>query len=90
MGLSTLGRRMLGRMTGDQRSLIVRDPAVCHGQAVVAGTTIRARGLLDCLAMGMTEAEHINENPTLPSEGIRVATAPGAELHAYEIPHRAR
>jgi len=78
------------RMTGDQRSLIVRDPAVCHGQAVVAGTRIMASVLLDCLAMGMTEAEIINEYPTLTSEGIRAAAAYGAELARDEYPAVAR
>jgi len=58
---------MLVRMSGDQRALIVRDPAVCHGQAVVAGTRIMASVVLDCLAAGMTEVEIIEEYPTLTS-----------------------
>jgi len=81
---------MLLCMTGDQRALIVRNPVVCHGQAVVAGTRIMASVVLDCLAAGMTEVEIIEEYPTLTSEGIRAAAAYGAELARDEYPAVAR
>jgi uncharacterized protein (DUF433 family) len=67
-------------VTEDQRELIVRDPTICHGQAVVGGTRIMASIVLDCLAAGMTEAEIVAEYPTLTSEGVRAAAAYGAEL----------
>ena len=66
--------------------MIVRDPAICHGQAVVRGTRIMVSVILDCLAAGMTEAEIIEDYPTLVIEGIRAAAAHGAELARDEYP----
>ncbi len=63
-----------------QRELIVRDPDVCGGQAVVRGTRIMVSVVLDSLADGMTEDDIIAEYPTLTTEGIRAAAAYGAEL----------
>ena len=73
-------------MTDDQQAMIVRDPNVCHGQAVVRGTRIMVSIVLDALADGMTEAEIIAEYPTLTPEGIRAAAAYGAELARDEYP----
>jgi len=73
-------------MTGELRPLIVRDPAVFHGQAVVACTRIMASIVLDCLAAGMTEPEIVVEHPTLTSEGVRAAANYGAELAGDEYP----
>ncbi len=73
-------------MTNDQRDLIVRDPAVCHGQAVVRGTRIMVSVILDCLAAGMTEAQILDEYPTLTVEGVRASAAHGAELARDEYP----
>lgn len=73
-------------MTDDQRAMIVRDPNVCHGQAVVRGTRIMVSIVLDALADGMTESEIIAEYPTLTPEGIRAAAAYGAELARDEYP----
>lgn len=73
-------------MTDDQQDLIVRDPDVCHGQAVVRGTRIMVSIILDALADGMTEQEIIAEYPTLTTEGIRAAAAYGAELARDEYP----
>ncbi len=42
--------------------------------------------VLDCLAAGMTEAEIIDEYPTLDVVGIRAAAAHGAELARDEYP----
>lgn len=78
--------RSLEAMTGTQRDLIVRDPKVCHGQAVVKDTRIMVSILLDCLAAGMTEAEILADYPTLTAEGIRAAAAYGAELARDEYP----
>ena len=77
---------MLGPMTGEQQALITRDPLVCHGQAVVQGTRIMVSVVLDCIAAGMTEAEIIDDYPTLSVEGIRAAAAHGAELARDEYP----
>ena len=73
-------------MTGKQRDLIVRDPNVCHGQAVIRNTRILVSIVLDCLAAGMTEAEILADYPTLTGEGIRAAAAYGAELARDEYP----
>ncbi len=73
-------------MTDDLQARIVRDPTVCHGQAVVRGTRIMVSIILDALADGMTEAEIIAEYPTLTREGIRAAAAYGAELARDEYP----
>jgi uncharacterized protein (DUF433 family) len=73
-------------MTEEQRTLVVRDPQVCHGQATVRGTRILASIILDALADGMTEAEILAEYPTLTAEGIRAAAAYGAELARDEYP----
>lgn len=73
-------------MLDDRRDMIVRDPSVCHGQAVVRGTRIMVSIILDCLAAGMTEAEIIGEYPTLDVEGVRAAAAHGAELARDEYP----
>lgn len=73
-------------MTEQQRTLIIRDPKVCHGQATVRGTRILVSIILDALADGMTEAEILAEYPTLTVEGIRAAAAYGAELARDEYP----
>lgn len=71
----------------DQRAeLIVRDPSICHGQAVIKGTRVMVSVILDALADGMTEAEIAAEYPSLTSEGIRAAAAYGAELARDEYP----
>lgn len=73
-------------MTGAQRELIVRDPTICHGQAVVRGTRIMVSVILDALATGLSENEILREYPTLNSDGIRAAAAYGAELARDEYP----
>jgi uncharacterized protein (DUF433 family) len=73
-------------MTGAQRELIVRDPRICHGQAVVKGTRIMVSVILDALAAGLSEEEILREYPTLNSDGIRAAAAYGAELARDEYP----
>lgn len=79
-------RRSLETVTGAQKKLIGRDPAICHGQAVVAGTRIMVSVILDCLASGMSEAEILAEYSTLTSDGIRAAAAYGADLARDEYP----
>ena len=73
-------------MTDEQRTLIVRDPQICHGQATVRGTRILVSIILDALADGLTEDELLAEYPTLTVEGIRAAAAYGAELARDEFP----
>lgn len=73
-------------MTGEQRDLIVRDPEVCHGQAVIRDTRVMVSIVLDCFAAGMTEAEILADYPNLAAEGIRAAAAYGADLARDEYP----
>ena len=73
-------------MTNDQHDLIVRDPAVCHRQAVVRGTRIMVSVILDCLAAGMSEAEIVDEYPTLTVQAVRAVAAHGSELARDEYP----
>ena len=73
-------------MTSGQRDLILRDPMVCHGQAVIKGTRIMASVVLDCLAARLTEREILDDYPTLTVDGIRAAAAHGAELARDEYP----
>ena len=80
------GRAYAGDMTNDRRDWVVRDPAICHGQAVVRGTRIMVSVILDCVASGMSEAEIVDEYETLTVEGVRAAAAHGAELARDEYP----
>ncbi|MGF1661878.1 MAG: DUF433 domain-containing protein [Kineosporiaceae bacterium] len=70
----------------DPAELIVRDPRICHGQAVVRGTRVTVTVVLDALADGLSEAEILAEYPTLTSQGVRAAIAYGAELARDEYP----
>lgn len=76
----------LGGMTGTQRGLIVRDPAICHGQATIRGTRVMVSVILDNLAAGLTEDEILDGYPSVTREGIRAAIAYGAELARDEYP----
>ncbi len=73
-------------MTDEHQAAIVRDPKICHGQAVVSGTRIMVSIILDALADGMTEAEILTEYPSLTVGGVRSAAAYGAELARDEYP----
>ena len=73
-------------MPVDHEALIVRDPNVCHGQAVITGTRVMVSIVLDALADGMSEAEILAEYPTLTVEGIRAAAEYGADLVRDEYP----
>ena len=67
------------------REVIAADPDVVHGQVRFAGTRIPISVVLDCLAGGMSEAEILNEYPTLPAQAIRAALAYAAELARDDI-----
>lgn len=72
-------------MTPEQLELISRDPAVMHGQAVIAGTRVPVSVLLDCLAAGMSADEIVAEYPTITVTGVRAAAAYGAVLARDEL-----
>ncbi len=78
-------------MPTDRRNLIVRDPSICNGQATIQGTRIMVSIISDRIAAGMTEADIIDDYPSLSLnllnvEGIRAAAAHGAELARDEYP----
>ena len=56
------------------------DPAVCHGQACIAGTRILVTVVLDNLAAGRTPEEVVSDYPSLSLGGVRAAIAYAAEL----------
>jgi len=72
-------------MTTEQLDLIVTDPKVLHGSVHIKGTRIPVSVVLDCIAAGLTEAEIVEQYPTLTVEGIRAAAAYGALLARDEL-----
>jgi len=87
--LRRLGRASRARIDSwavTRENLVVRDPAICHGQAVIGGTRVLVSIVLDALADGMTEPEILAEYPTLSVADIRTATAYGADLTRDEFP----
>ena len=71
-------------MTTGQLELISADPAVMHGQAVLAGTRVPVSAILDCLAAGMTADKILVEYPVVTTAGVRAA-AYGAALACEEL-----
>jgi uncharacterized protein (DUF433 family) len=67
------------------REVITADPDVVHGQVRFKGTRVPVSVVLDCLAAGMTEAQILNEYPTLPDRAARAALAYAAELARDDI-----
>jgi uncharacterized protein (DUF433 family) len=53
--------------------------------AGVGRTRIPVSVALDCLASGISEAEILNEYPTLPARAVRAALAYAAELARGDI-----
>ncbi len=54
---------------------IKRDPLIMSGQPVIAGTRIPVATILNDLATGSTEAQVLEDYPTLSLEDIRAALA---------------
>ncbi len=76
-------------MTTGQLELISADPAVMHGQAVLAGTRVPASVILDCRAAGMTAEEIVAEYPVVTAAGVRAAAygAAAAREELLPLPH---
>ena len=74
-----------GFVTSEQLEMISTDPRVMHGQAVIAGTRVPVRVILDCLAAGMTTDEITAEYPSVTPAGVRAAAAYGAALAREEL-----
>ena len=65
--------------------LVATDPEICHGQATIKGTRVLVSTILDCLAGGMSDAEILDDFPSLDPESIRAAIAYGALLAREEL-----
>jgi uncharacterized protein (DUF433 family) len=60
-------------MTPEAADLIEIDPRILHGQAHIRGTRIPVSVVLDSIAAGLSEADVLEEFPTLTVERIRAA-----------------
>lgn len=83
----------------EQRELIVRDPQICHGQAVVKGTRIMVSVVLDSLAAGMTEGPEQSSHSYRPAStsssgasagGATISQRPARLAKRYQRPSRER
>ena len=62
-------------MAIDYQRYIVRDPAICGGEPVVAGTRVPIRTVLASLAEGMTMNEILADFPSVTEEALRAIIA---------------
>ena len=62
-------------MTMNFRPYITRNPAICAGEPVIAGTRISVRTLLASLAEGMSTDEILLDFPTLSREAVQAVIA---------------
>ena len=65
---------------------IVRDPAVCGGEAVVAGTRVTVRTVLGSLAEGMSAEDILADFPTLSPDALRAVIAFAAASAEEDLP----
>lgn len=70
----------------DLRERITRDPAVCGGQPVVAGTRVLVRVILGYLAHGETMETILREFPSLTEEDVRAVIAFAAAAAVEDLP----
>ena len=61
------------------------DPAICHGQACVAGTRIPVAVVLDNLAAGQSPEQILASYPTLTAEGIQACIGYAADLAREQV-----
>lgn len=73
-------------MTMSYQQYIVRDSAVCGGEAVIAGTRVPVRTVLASLAEGMTVDEILADFPTLTDESVRAVIAFAAQSAEDDLP----
>ncbi len=73
-------------MTINYQSYIVRDPAICGGEAVVRGTRVTIRTVLASLAEGMSVAEILRDFPTLDESAVRAIIAFAAVSAEEDLP----
>ena len=49
------------------------DPAICHGQACIAGTRVMVTVILDNLAAGLTAEEIAESYPSVSADAVKAA-----------------
>jgi len=64
---------------------IVSDPQICHGKACIKGTRIMVSVILDNLAANVSEAEILQNYPTLKREDIQAVLEYAAALAKEEL-----
>ncbi len=72
----------------DYLRYISRDPGICGGEAVIAGTRIPLRTVLASLAEGASITRILNEFPTLSEDAIRAVIAFAAASAEEDMPMR--
>lgn len=70
----------------DYRSLIVRDPQVCGGEPVIAGTRVTIRTILASLAEGARIGEILRDFPILTEEQVMAVIAFAAASAEEDLP----
>ncbi len=65
---------------------ILRDPQVCGGQPVIAGTRVTIRTILASLAEGASIEEILADFPTLTEEQLRAVIAFAAASAEEDLP----
>ena len=73
-------------MVMNYRQYIVRDPAICGGEAVIKGTRVTVRTILASLAEGMSAAEIVKDFPTIDEEAVRAVIAFAASSAEEDLP----
>ncbi len=69
----------------DWHKYISVDPAVCHGQACIAGTRVMVTVILDDLAAGLTPREVAESYPSVSEDAVKAALHYAAELAKERI-----
>ena len=70
----------------DYMKYITRDPRVCGGQPVIAGTRVPLRTVLASLAEGDTPQEIVCDFPTLTEDAVHAVIAFAATVAEEDLP----
>lgn len=70
----------------DFRKFIIRDPQICGGEPVIAGTRVTLRTVLASLAEGADIEEILIDFPTLTEEQVMAVIAFAAASAAEDLP----
>jgi len=73
-------------MSFNYQPYITRNPEICGGEPVIAGTRVTLRTVLACLADGMTTEEILADYPALSCESIKAVLAFAAISAEEDLP----